>query len=260
MTIGVDPVILSLGPVAVRWLGVLAVLGVLLGTCVAMREAKTTGGLVLDALAIGLPVGAVGARALYVLAGWDYYFTRPEAIWQLQPQGMSLWGGLVAGGLAAAWLLRRGPLDRLLVADAAAVGLPLAVAVGRLGAFLDGSGQGTPTSMPWATMYSSPLAGTPDFGVPRHPAQLYDALAALLVLAAVLAVPHARPAGLRFWTFLALYGAARVALSPVRLDPAFLLGLQADALLAILAIVFALLQASRGLWQQARPAPSQTFT
>ena len=92
--------------------------------------------------------------------------------------------------------------------------------------------------MPWATQYSNPLAATPDFGVPRHPAQLYDALLALGMFLVLRTLPRRLPDGTRAAAFLVLYGAGRVLLGPLRLDPQFLFGLQSEQLLALAAVVF----------------------
>ncbi len=236
---------LLVGPVAVRWYGLFALAGLVTAIWVAARDAPARGvspQAVLQAALWTIPIAAVGARAVRVLSQWEHYLTAPGEIARLDPASLSFWGGLAIGGLAAARGLRDDPVGRLGFADAAATSLPVGIVLGQIGAFLDGSGQGTPTGLPWGTHYASPLANTPDFGIPRHPAQLYDALAALAILALVRALPSRLPAGTRWWTFLALYGAARVAFSPVRLDPPFLFGLQAEALIALAAAAFACVQ------------------
>ena len=78
----------------------------------------------------------------------------------------------------------------------------LGIVVGRLGEFLDGHGQGLASALPWATQYANQFAATPDFGVARHPAQLYDALVALGLFALIKLLPSSAPHGARLATFL----------------------------------------------------------
>jgi phosphatidylglycerol:prolipoprotein diacylglycerol transferase len=257
MVIDVDPIVISLGPLAIRWFGVLALLGLGVGSGLTLGVARASGipnERVLDAAAWSIPVGVLSARALHVLSAWEYYFTKPAEIWQVTLGGLSLWGGLVGGSIAAALALRRDPLVRARIADAAAPGLALGIAIGQVGSFLNGDGQGVPADLPWGTRYTHELSAVPDFGVLRHPTQVYDGIVALLLFALLVLLPRTALPGLRFWTFLALYGGARVALGAVRLEPAFLFGLQLDQLVALLAVIFAVMQAL-GARRVARAAP-----
>ena len=240
MLIPVDPVLLSFGPVAVRWYGVLALVGLGLAIWLSLRALQRNAlgrRQALDGLAWALPIGLVGARLANALGYWDYYLTQPSELWQINLDGLSLWGGLAAGGLVfAARLGRGGPMRRRQILDAVAPYVLLGIAVGRLGEFIDGQGQGAPSDLPWATQYASRLAASPDFGVARHPAQLYDALLALALFGVLLVVPSKLPAGSRMAMALVAYAVGRVALGAVRLDPAFAFGLQIEQLLAIGAI------------------------
>ena len=251
MLIAIDPVVLSIGPLAVRWFGLLALVGLGLATWRSLRELEQQGlprKLALDALAWGLPAGLLVARLVHVLGWWDYYLTHASELWQLNIDGLSLWGGLLGGGLIAFARLRskRDPLRRRRMFDVVAPNLALGIAVGRLGAFLDGHGQGVPSDLPWATQYVSRLAATPDFGVARQPAQLYDALVALALFVVLSNVPRRWPAGSRLAMFFALYGSARLVLGAVRLDPTFLFGLQIEQILALGGLGF-------GVWYGLRP-------
>jgi phosphatidylglycerol:prolipoprotein diacylglycerol transferase len=231
LTIGLDPVLVALGPWAVRWFGLFALLGIGVAIIGTLREVERTGlsrGAALDALAWALPAGVIFARVVYVLGWWDYYFTHGAEVWRLDPGGLSLWGGLIGGGAIGLARLRGNHL-RLDILAAAAPSVAFGLAIARLGEFLDGRGQGIPSDLPWATVYSNPLSATPDFGVPRHPAQLYDGLIAL-ALGMVLA---RTPTALRVPLWCVVYGGAHVALGAVRTDPAFLFGWQIEQLLAL---------------------------
>ena len=259
MVIAVNPVIVSAGSVALRWYAVFALLGLALGAWMTVRGARARGvssETVKTSAAWAVPVGLVSAHLVYLIGGWEYAVTRPEVVWRFSLDGLSIWGGIVGGGLAAAWALRRHPWARARLADAAAPGLALGIAVGRIGSFVDGAGQGVPTSLPWGTQYTSPATSAPDFGVPRHPAQAYDGLLALAAFGLISLVPRSAPAGTRLWAFLAIYGVARVALGAVMLEAPFLLGVQLDQLLAGAAVVFAALQALKAL--RAGPTGAQT--
>jgi phosphatidylglycerol:prolipoprotein diacylglycerol transferase len=256
----INPVVFELGPLAVRWFGLLALVGLGLAVWLSLRELRRRGlgrQPALDALAWGLPAGLLVGRLVHVLGWWDFYLTNPSAIWQLNVDGLSLWGALLGGLAIASARLKRDPLRRRRILDVIAPNVGLGIAIGRLGAFLDGHGQGLPSDLPWATQYASPLAATPDFGVPRHPAQVYDALIAISLFALLSRAPPGWPAGSRLGAFLVLYGVARLVLASVRLDPAFLFGLQIEQILALAAIGFGLVYGLRPLvWQRrARPAP-----
>jgi phosphatidylglycerol---prolipoprotein diacylglyceryl transferase len=249
--IPIDPVVVTLGPLAVRWFGLLALAGLGLAVWRSLGELDRAGlsrRLALDALAWSLPIGLLMARLVHVLGWWDYYLTHASELWQLNIDGLSLWGGLFGGGVVAFARLRSkcAPARRML--DVVAPNLALGIAVGRLGAFLDGHGQGVPADLPWATQYASRLAATPDFGVGRHPAQLYDALVALVLFAGLSTLPRGWPAGSRMALFGGLYGVARLLLGPVRLDPSFLFGLQLEQLLALGGIGFGAWYGLRLAW------------
>jgi prolipoprotein diacylglyceryltransferase len=238
VTLGFDPVLVQFGSWAVRPFGLLSFIGVAISVWLTVRQAtKDERRHVLRAAAWALPVGVLTAHVVHVLGWWDYYLMRPGEIWQLGISDLSLWGGLVGGGVIAASVLRRDRARRRRIFDLATTNLALGVAIGRLGAFLEGAGQGVPSDLPWATQYTSRLAATPDFGVPRHPAQVYDGLVAAALFLTLTKLRSRLPAGVTSAVFLTLYGGARVALGSVRAEPPFLFGLQIEQLLALGAIV-----------------------
>ena len=241
MIVAISPVLITIGPLEVRWFGVLALAGLGVAVWLSLRDLEAERlprEVALAALAWGLPAGLLVARLVYVLGWWDYFLTHASELWLAGVDGLSLWGGLLGGAAIAAARLKRDPLRRRRIFEVAAPNAALGIAVGRLGEFLDGRGQGLPSDLPWATQYASPLAAAPDFGVSRHPVQLYDALVALVLFVVLRRLPGSLPVGVRLAAFLVLYGAARVALGVVRLDPAFVLGLQLEQLLAIGAVAF----------------------
>jgi phosphatidylglycerol---prolipoprotein diacylglyceryl transferase len=250
VTLPFTPVLVSIGPLGVRWFGVLSLVGLAVAVWLSLRDlerARLSRTAALHALAWGLPAGLLVGRLVYVLGWWDYYLMHAAEIGKLNVSGISLWGAMLGGAAVFGAQLKRDPLRRRRIFDVVVPNAALGIAVGQLGAFLEGAGQGLPSDVPWATRYASPLAAAPDIGVPRHPVQLYDALIALAVFGISRALPRRLPAGTRLAVFLVLFGADRVALGALRLDSAFLFGLQIEQLLAIGVVAFGAVYALRRL-------------
>jgi phosphatidylglycerol:prolipoprotein diacylglycerol transferase len=259
MILPFPPVLVTIGPLAVRWFGLLALVGLGVAVWLSLRDlerARLSRTVALDALAWSLPAGLLAGRAAFVLGWWDYYLTRPGEIGQLGVDGLSLWGGLAGALVIAAARLRREPLRRRRIFDVVAPNMALGIAVGQLGAFLDGHGQGLVSSLPWATMYASPLAASPDFGVTRHPVQAYTASVALALFLVVRRQPSRWPAGSRVAVLLVALGVASAVLGALRLEPAFLFGLQVEQLLALGAAFAGLVYGLRPLLASTERAPA----
>jgi phosphatidylglycerol:prolipoprotein diacylglycerol transferase len=210
---GFDPVAVRIGPLAVRWYGLMyaagfaAALG--LGRLRIRRGRAPLDATGFDALLSACLLGLLlGARLGYVLFyNPAHYLAHPleaPAFWE---GGMSFHGGLL--GVVAAVLLfaRRRHLAPLAVGDFLVPLAPPGLLAGRLGNFLNGELWGRPSAAPWAMVFPDPAAG----GVPRHPSQLYEAglEGALLFVALWTYSARPRPTGRVSGLFLLLYGCFR---------------------------------------------------
>ena len=244
MLLEVEPVLVRWGSMNIRWYSVLLIVALVVGGGLAVRRA--IGGAVptvtvaFDLLSWVLVAGLIGARLLHLLEHWQFYASRPAAMLDLGNGGLSAWGALIFGGTALALQARQRGLSLARLADAAAPALTVGDAVAQLGCLLNGDGQGLPAELPWATRYRSIDAMSPDFGVARHPCQIYQFITDLLIFG-LLGLLRATPLapGTRFCIWLGLYGLSRVVIGTVRLDPPLLLDLQLAQLLGLAAIAVA---------------------
>jgi phosphatidylglycerol:prolipoprotein diacylglycerol transferase len=217
------PVLFRVGPLAVYSYG-LMLAGAFLACWVLARwylaRCGVDGGTATDLLLAAAIGGIVGARALYVATNWEQFAGNLLWIPMLQRGGMVFYGGLAGGALAvlAYTLWRRLPLA--VVADGAALAVPLGSAIGRLGCFLNGCCAGVPTTAWYGITF-------PGGTGPVIPTQLLDAVSNGLILAALLHVfvrRSARP-GTLWWAYLALYGISRFGVESLRVNPPIALGL-----------------------------------
>ncbi len=207
-----DPVAFQLGPVAVRWYGLMYLLAfvlfVVLGKIRARRNLLTGWHPrdVDDMLFYGVFGVILGGRLGYVLFYKPlYYVAHPLEILQVWSGGMSFHGGFL-GVLAALWLFARSRDKRFLdVTDFVAPLVPLGLAAGRLGNFINGELVGRVTDVPWAMVF--PQVD----GLPRHPSQLYQfgLEGVLLFLLLWWYAGRTRPMGAVSAMFLIGYGAFR---------------------------------------------------
>ena len=214
-----DPVLISIGPIAIRWYALAYVLGILLGWWLARRvaaDAPAWGGtspirlVDVDDVIVWAALGIVlGGRLGYVLFYQPAYFaSQPLEVLVLWRGGMSFHGGFLGTVLALILFARWRHIPVLSMLDLAAIVTPIGLFLGRLANFVNGELWGRVTDVPWAVVF--PHAGLQ----PRHPSQLYEAgLEGILLFAVLLFAMRrgalARP-GLIGGLFVAGYGLTRV--------------------------------------------------
>ena len=154
------PVLLSVGPVGVQTVGVVAIVAAWLAVAVATKGMARQGhapDVVGDFLWPALVAGLIAARLAYVLLlDPTWYATRPWQIVAMWRGGMAEEGAFLGGLGATIWWCRKWKIPFLVFADALAPALALGGAIAHLGAFLGGAGYGTPTALPWAVTFTDP--------------------------------------------------------------------------------------------------------
>jgi phosphatidylglycerol:prolipoprotein diacylglycerol transferase len=238
MVIHIDPSLIVLGPLVLTWHGLFSAVGLGAGIWIATRllrgspvpedEVMTT--------AFWGTVGAlVGARLLHVLDQWDYYRQQPWQILLINEGGIAIYGAIIGGVLAGFLYVRLRRLPAGLLADAAAVGLILGQAIGRIGDVINGEhhGQRLPEGTPWAVVYTHPNT-LGERGVPNHLAVGYELVWDLLVFGLLLGLWGRLPRpGMLFWLYLLLYSAGRFVISFYRQDTLTPLGLAQAQVVAL---------------------------
>ena len=173
------PVLFRIGSFEITSFGVLVAIGALIGIWVFQRELKRASlpDSGVDAAIAGVLGGLLGAKLLWTIehAGGsepitDLVFSRG---------GMSWFGGLIGGVGAGMWWLHRRGIQVMAGLAAAAPGLAIGHAIGRIGCLLVGDDYGRPTDLPWGVAFPK---GLPPTDIPVHPTQLYE-MALLLPIA-----------------------------------------------------------------------------
>jgi phosphatidylglycerol:prolipoprotein diacylglycerol transferase len=206
-----DPVAVHLGPLAIRWYGLMYLVAFALVWWVGTRRIARHPGVwtrkdLEDALFYGILGTILGGRFGYVLFyKFSDYLSEPWKIFYVWEGGMSFHGGML-GVIFALWLFARSRRqDWLAVTDFIAPLVPLGLAAGRLGNFINAELWGRPTDVPWAMVFPNVD------NLPRQPSQLYEfALegVALFLLLRVYSVKP-RPRGAISGMFLIGYGCFR---------------------------------------------------
>lgn len=206
-----DPVIVQIGPLAIRWYGMMylagfaAAYGLIRHLCRLRQHPLTKEG-VSDLLFYGVIGVIVGGRLGYVLFyNPEWYLSHPleiPAVWQ---GGMSFHGGLLGVIVAALLFCKRRALPVLLTGDILTTAATVGLGLGRVGNFINAELWGRVSDVPWAMVFPG---GGP---LPRHPSQLYEAILEGPVLLALLYLMHRRKVceGAIFFSFFLGYGCFR---------------------------------------------------
>jgi phosphatidylglycerol:prolipoprotein diacylglycerol transferase len=240
-TISIDPVVFTIGHLTVRWYGIMVSIGVLVLLVVMLREAKRLG-IPRDISSIffwGFIGGIVGARLAFVIYDWEHFVANPRDIIGLEGLAQN---GMIIGIIAAALIYMGVTKMRfstlLSMGDVVAVGAPLALAIGRIGCFLEGHNYGIPApDLPWAVVYTHPNSFAP-LNTPIHPTPLYHLLWNLIVFVIVwrLREKFKSEGSLMFLSFY-IFAAGDFAIRFLRADePVLLWGLRQSQVLHLIVV------------------------
>jgi phosphatidylglycerol:prolipoprotein diacylglycerol transferase len=217
----IDPIAISIGPIAIRWYALAYIGGIVLGWIYArslVKNEKLWGGpapitlLQLDDFILWVTIGIiVGGRTGYVLFYNPAFFAEhPAQIFILWNGGMSFHGGFLGCVAAVMLFCRKNGIPILSLGDITTGVGPIGLFLGRLANFIKGELWGRPadSSVPWAMVF-------PDGGpLPRHPSQLYEAglegLLLFIVLAVMIRMGALKRPGLILGSFIAIYAIARI--------------------------------------------------
>ena len=187
---GFDPVALQLGPLAIRWYGLMYLVGFVGGWwLLRLRAVKGRAPVTpeqVDDILFYIALGVIlGGRVGYILFyGWQQLLSDPLSGLRIWEGGMSFHGGFIGVLVAVILFARKHGLRFWTVIDSVAPVVTIGLGAGRLGNFINGELWGRVTDVPWAFVVN---------GQPRHPSQLYEAFLEGVVLFALLWLYSAKP-------------------------------------------------------------------
>ncbi len=254
----VMPIGFQVGPLFIRYYGIILMLGALAGSWLAERQARRhsqRGDHVWDGLVWVLIGGIIGARIWHIFTPppsmialgltTEFYLTHPLdaiATWQ---GGLGIPGAVIGGALALYLFTRKNKLNFGTWVDIAAPGLALGQAIGRWGNLINQEVYGSPTNLPWA-VHIQPQYRLPEYQNQEtyHPLFLYESLWNLANVALLLWLDRhyqekLKPGDL-FLVYLVTYPVGRFLMEFLRLDSALLAGINANqTFMAVIAILAA---------------------
>lgn len=244
-----------IGPLEVRYYGIILMLGAVAGAYLATHEAKRRGyppEIVWDLMIYLLIGGIIGARLWHILtpppssgitASW--YFTHPLDALNIRKGGLGIPGAVIAGVIVLFFYARKNKLNFAEWTDIAAPGLALGQAIGRWGNFVNQELYGAPTNLPWK-IYIDPahrpaaFAGYVDIEY-YHPLFLYESLWNFGNMLLLLWLSHRFPDRIKdgdiFLVYLVVYPVGRFLLDFLRLDASMVGGININQ--TIMAVVAA---------------------
>jgi len=261
----------ALGPLFVRFYGIILMLGALAGAWLATREAKRRGyepEIVWDLLTYLLIGGIIGARLWHILtpppssgitAGW--YLTHPLDALAIWKGGLGIPGAVIGGLIALYFYARRHNLNFLEWTDIVAPSLALGQAIGRWGNFFNQELYGAPTNLPWKIFIDSDhrLAGYLDAEY-YHPLFLYESIWNLANMLLLLWVSRRYADRLKdgdiFLIYLIVYPVGRFLLDFLRLDASMVGGININQTIMAVVAVFA----TAGLYWRHRGDASRSLS
>ena len=258
----IDAIAFQIGSLTVTWYSIIITTGILLAVLYVyfrFREAGLPVDDLIDFALFVVPSGIVGARLYYVLFELDRYIANPVRIFMVWEGGLAIYGGIIAGGIAAVLVARHKKIKMLKILDMLAPAVMLAQSLGRWGNFANVEAFGGPTTLPWRmcgdkidrTFVSKDLVNTAEEivglsndTIGAHPTFLYESLWNLIGFLVIYFVFVRKKKlhkidGQIFYSYLIWYGLGRLWIEGLRTDSLYLVDgvIRVSQLVALLSLL-----------------------
>lgn len=261
ITINIDPVIFSIGHFMLRWYSLIVVTAIVTGVWLTAREAERKGfkkGDIYDSALYVVLAGLFGARLFHVLDHWPHeYAANPVRALYIWEGGLAIWGAVIFGLVAVGIIAWRRSWRFPALLDAAALGLVLAQAIGRIACVITGDAMGKATSGPFGFAYTSPNAMVPKPGAYYTPMPVYEMITNLAIFVLLWQLRKRDwPDGLLFLVYLSLYSLMRFFLAFTSSYQIIAFGLTQSQIIAIMSLAVAV---PLIVWTQYRQSKALSF-
>jgi len=241
IVINIDPVALSLGPIAIRWYGLMYVVGITVGLLVVWPYVKWKG--ISEAqferiVLYCVPAGLVGARLYYVLQQpLEQYILEPLRIIAVWQGGMAFYGAIFAVVITIIVLTLQMKISPWQMLDVSAIFAVVGQFFGRIGNIINGDIIGYPTTAPWGFIYANPNSFAPRHDIAYLPAAVFEALINVAIFVPLWLLRKKFRSGMIFFIYVFAYSVSQIIMFFWRDNQIVLFGLKQAQLTAMGVIV-----------------------
>ncbi|HGZ4242936.1 TPA: prolipoprotein diacylglyceryl transferase [Staphylococcus aureus] len=220
----IDPVAFNLGPMSVRWYGIIIAVGILLGYFVAQRALVKAGlhkDTLVDIIFYSALFGFIAARIYFVIFQWPYYAENPSEIIKIWHGGIAIHGGLIGGFIAGVIVCKVKNLNPFQIGDIVAPSIILAQGIGRWGNFMNHEAHGGPVSRAFLEQLHLPnfiIENMYINGQYYHPTFLYESIWDVAGFIILVNIRKHLKLGETFFLYLTWYSIGRFFIEGLRTD------------------------------------------
>ena len=186
IVINLSPILVQLGPLAIRWYGLMYVVGILIGIQAGLpyvRARGITDDQVWNVIGPCIVAGLIGGRLFYVVQQpLGPFLAQPWRIIATWEGGMAFYGAIGAIIIALWFVCRRENLPYWTMLDGAAIFAAVGQLFGRIGNIINGDILGAPTTLPWGVIYANPNSFAPSHTIAYQPAPVYEMICDLILI------------------------------------------------------------------------------
>ncbi|HCC5690325.1 TPA: prolipoprotein diacylglyceryl transferase [Staphylococcus aureus] len=220
----IDPMAFNLGPLSVRWYGIIIAVGILLGYFVAQRALVKAGlhkDTLVDIIFYSALFGFIAARIYFVIFQWPYYAENPSEIIKIWHGGIAIHGGLIGGFIAGVIVCKVKNLNPFQIGDIVAPSIILAQGIGRWGNFMNHEAHGGPVSRAFLEQLHLPnfiIENMYINGQYYHPTFLYESIWDVAGFIILVNIRKHLKLGETFFLYLTWYSIGRFFIEGLRTD------------------------------------------